>query len=96
MPVDPKAFKVWSALPSTKRDLLFGLAVSEMADLIHDRKSRQAMKTVGGQTHEGSGEPDAGSHRGLVDADFNPRPGSSLTNIRRLREHYLQRMRGFS
>src|SRR5262249_25140966 len=39
-----------------------------------------------GQTHEGSREPDAGSHRGLVAADFNPRPGSSLTNIRRLRE----------
>jgi len=47
VPADSKPFKVWSALPSTKRDLLFGLAVSEMADLIHDRKSRQAMKTVG-------------------------------------------------
>jgi len=47
VPVDPKPFKIWSALLSTKRDLLSGLAVSEMADLIHDRKSRQAMKTVG-------------------------------------------------
>jgi hypothetical protein len=47
VPVDPEPLKVWSALSSTKRDLLFGLALSEMADLIHDRKSRQAMKTMG-------------------------------------------------
>lgn len=47
VPVDSEPFKLWSALSSTKRDLLFGLALSEMADLIHDRKSRQAMKTMG-------------------------------------------------
>jgi hypothetical protein len=73
VPVDPKPFKVWSLLPSTKRDLLFGLAVSEMADLIHDRKSRQAMKTVGGKLMKAAASQMRFLSR-AVDADFQPLP----------------------
>jgi hypothetical protein len=71
VPVDPEPLKVWSALSSTKRDLLFGLALSEMADLIHDRKSRQAMKTKGVNLMKTAASQMRGYHRALIDADFN-------------------------
>src|SRR5262245_13945863 len=96
VPDDLKPFRVWSAFLSTKRDLLFGLAVSEMGDLIHDRKSSTSDEDRGGQTHESSREPDAGSQRGLVDADFNPALAVLLRTFAVCVNNHLQRMRGSS
>jgi hypothetical protein len=47
VPVDPEPFKAWSTLSSTKRDVLVGLALSEIANLIHDGKVRQDVKKAG-------------------------------------------------
>jgi len=47
VPVDPEPFKTWSALSPTKRDLLVGLALSELANLISDGRIRQEMRMAG-------------------------------------------------
>ncbi|HET6757129.1 MAG TPA: hypothetical protein VFH21_05910 [Burkholderiales bacterium] len=47
IPVDPEPFKVWMSLSSSKRDLLVGLALSEIASLISDKKSKQQVKKAG-------------------------------------------------
>jgi hypothetical protein len=47
VPVDPEPFKAWSTLSPTKRDVLVGLALSEIANLIHDGKVRQDVKKAG-------------------------------------------------
>lgn len=46
-PVDPEPFRVWNNLPSAKRDLLVGLALTEIASLIHDKESKQQTKKTG-------------------------------------------------
>jgi hypothetical protein len=47
VPIDPEPFKAWSTLSPTKRDVLVGLALSEIANLIHDGKVRQDVKRAG-------------------------------------------------
>jgi FG-GAP repeat len=47
VPVDPEPFKAWSTLSPTKRDVLVGLALSEIANLIYDGKVRQDVKKAG-------------------------------------------------
>jgi hypothetical protein len=48
VPIDPEGtFRTWSMLSPTKRDVLVGLAMSEMANLISDGKMRLEAKTVG-------------------------------------------------
>jgi len=47
VPVDPEPFRQWSAAMSpSKRDLLTGLALSEIADLTSDRSSRRAIQSL--------------------------------------------------
>ena len=44
VPVDPEPFRQWSSsLSPSKRDLLAGLALSEIADLLDDRSSQRAI-----------------------------------------------------
>jgi hypothetical protein len=47
VPVDPEPFKAWSALSPAKRDVLVGLAISEMANLVYDGASREEVQTAG-------------------------------------------------
>jgi len=47
VPVDPEPFKAWSTLSPSKRDVLVGLALSEIANVIHDGKVRQDVKKAG-------------------------------------------------
>jgi hypothetical protein len=47
VPVDPEPFKLLSALSPRKRDVLLGLALSEMANLVYDGTSRQELEMVG-------------------------------------------------
>ena len=47
VPVDPEPFKTWSSLSPERRDVLVGLALSELANLISDGKVRQEIKTAG-------------------------------------------------
>jgi hypothetical protein len=47
IPVDPEPFRVWKSLPSSKRDLIVGLALTEIATLIQDKESKQRVKKAG-------------------------------------------------
>jgi hypothetical protein len=47
VPVDPEPFRVFSALSPIKRDVLLGLAFSEMANLVHDGVSREEVQRAG-------------------------------------------------
>ena len=45
---DPRVnFSAWSALAPNTRDVLLGLAISEVADFVHDGKLRQQVKAAG-------------------------------------------------
>jgi hypothetical protein len=47
VPVGPDPLRTWSMLSPTKRDVLTGLALSEMANLISDGQMRQEVRTAG-------------------------------------------------
>ena len=47
VPVDPEPFKVFAALSPAKRDVLVGLAVSEMSNLVFDGAARDEIQKAG-------------------------------------------------
>jgi hypothetical protein len=46
-PVDPEPFRTWKSLPVSKRNLLVGLALSEIASMIHDKTARELVQKAG-------------------------------------------------
>ena len=44
IPVDPEPFRTWKSLPVSKRDLLVGLALSEIAPMIHDKTTQELIQ----------------------------------------------------
>jgi hypothetical protein len=46
-PIDPEPFAEWNRLPSSKRDLIMGLALTEIASFIDDNDARQQVKNAG-------------------------------------------------
>jgi hypothetical protein len=47
VPVDPEPFKVFTTMSPRKRDVLVGLAISEMANLIYDGSLRHKVQSAG-------------------------------------------------
>ena len=47
VPVDPEPFRVWKSLPASKRDLIVGLALGEIASMIHDKKIQEQVEKAG-------------------------------------------------
>jgi hypothetical protein len=46
-PVDPEPFAKWNSLPSSKRNLIMGLALTEVASFIDDKDASQQVKKAG-------------------------------------------------
>jgi FG-GAP repeat protein len=46
-PIDPEPFAEWNRLPSSKRNLIMGLALTEIASFIEDNDARQQVKKAG-------------------------------------------------
>ena len=47
IPVDPEPFRTWTSLPIAKRDLLVGLALSEIARMTNDKTTRELIQKAG-------------------------------------------------
>ena len=46
-PIDPEPFAEWNRLPSSKRNLIMGLALTELASFIEDKDASQQVKKAG-------------------------------------------------
>jgi hypothetical protein len=46
-PIDPEPFSEWNGLPQSKRDVIMGLALTEIATFIDDKDVRQRVKAAG-------------------------------------------------
>ncbi len=46
-PVDPEPFREWQALPASKRQLIMGMALTELTSFIDDAEARQLVKQAG-------------------------------------------------
>ena len=46
-PVDPEPFRQWQALPASKRQLIMGMALTELTSFIDDSEARQLVKQAG-------------------------------------------------
>ena len=46
-PVDPEPFRQWQALPASKRELIMGMALTELMSFIDDSEARQLVKQAG-------------------------------------------------
>ena len=46
-PIDPEPFSEWNGLPPSKRDMIMGLALTEIASFIDDKDVRQRVKAAG-------------------------------------------------
>ena len=46
-PVDPEPFRQWQALPASKRQLIMGMALTELTSFIEDAEAQQLVKQAG-------------------------------------------------
>jgi hypothetical protein len=46
-PVDPEPFRQWESLPASKRQLIMGMALTELTSFIDDTEARQLVKQAG-------------------------------------------------
>jgi len=46
-PVDPEPFRQWQALPASKRQLIMGMALTELTSFIDDAEVRQLVTQAG-------------------------------------------------
>lgn len=46
-PVDPEPFQQWQSLPASKRQLIMGMALTELTSFIDDSEARQLVKQAG-------------------------------------------------
>lgn len=46
-PVDPEPFREWQSLPASKRQLIMGMALTELTSFIDDGEARQLVKQAG-------------------------------------------------
>jgi hypothetical protein len=46
-PIDPEPFREWQALPASKRQLIMGMALTELTSFIDDAEAKQLVKQAG-------------------------------------------------